>query len=88
MNVTATQNFITRDHSRGGQKPASTDNVALPKESFVPSSGNPMAEIAKLRELAAGRNPYGDNAGVGSAVERGGDLRPEEIPMICCYAVE
>lgn len=90
MNVTsATQSFSSFDRPRGAQDPASNAHGALPTESFVRSSGsNPMAEMAKLRDLAAGRNAYGDNAGVGSAVERGGDLSPAEVPLICCYAVE
>ena len=85
MNITSTppaRSHCSHNHARCGEA------ASQPGESFAPSSNNPMAEIAKLRDLANARNPYGDNAGVGSTVERGGDLRPEEIPLMCCYAVE
>lgn len=76
-------------HSKAGHTNTDCAQAApQPTESFEQGSGNPMADIAKLRDAASTSKPYGDNAGVGSTVERGGDLAPEEIPLICCYALE
>lgn len=88
INLNQTRTSQTGSAIRSQNQPSPAKPEATPTESFVSGSENPMADIAKLRDTATGRNPYGDNAGVGSSVERGSDLNPVELPLMCCYALE